>query len=139
MLPCKHFDHGDIIVHMGKAIAQKGANVVKDGIRHKDFYATALGDITKAYFVLLPLSVLNNSLDFVPHDGTAATAALGLSVLVDGCMDTTASLFLIVFQGNDPAIVSIQECLEKPTSHEDVSGIGSCSPHSFAASSGFRS
>ena len=32
---------------MGKTSAQKGANVVKDGIRHKDVYATAVGDITK--------------------------------------------------------------------------------------------
>ena len=39
------FDHGDI-VHMGKTIAQKGAHVVKDGIRRK----TAVGDTTKAYF-----------------------------------------------------------------------------------------
>ena len=44
------FDHGDNIVHMGKTIAQKGDNVVKDGIRQKDVYATAVGDITKAYF-----------------------------------------------------------------------------------------
>ena len=34
------FDHGD------KTIAQKGAHVVKDGIRRK----TAVGDTTKAYF-----------------------------------------------------------------------------------------
>ena len=34
---------------MGKTTAQKGAHVVKDGIRHKDVYATAVGDITKAY------------------------------------------------------------------------------------------
>ena len=39
------FDHGDNIVHMGKTIAQKGAHVVKDGIRRK----TAVGDTTKAY------------------------------------------------------------------------------------------
>ena len=39
------FDHGDHIVHMGKTIAQKGAHVVKDGIRRK----TAVGDTTKAY------------------------------------------------------------------------------------------
>ena len=45
-----HVDHGDNIVHMGKTTAQKGANVVKDGVRHKDVYATAVGDITKAYF-----------------------------------------------------------------------------------------
>ena len=32
---------------MGKATAQKGAHVVKDGIRHKDVYATAVGDTTK--------------------------------------------------------------------------------------------
>ena len=35
---------------MGKTTAQKGAHVVKDGIRHKDVYATAVGDTTKAYF-----------------------------------------------------------------------------------------
>ena len=35
---------------MGKTTAQKGANVVKDGARLKDVYATAVGDITKAYF-----------------------------------------------------------------------------------------
>ena len=35
---------------MGKTTAQKEANVVKEGIRHKDAYATAVGDITKAYF-----------------------------------------------------------------------------------------
>ena len=40
------FDHGDNIVHMGKTIAQKGAHVVKDGIRRK----TAVGDTAKAYF-----------------------------------------------------------------------------------------
>ena len=40
------FDHGDNIVHMGKTIAQKGAHVVKDGIRRK----TAVGETTKAYF-----------------------------------------------------------------------------------------
>ena len=34
---------------MGKNNAQKGAYVVKDGIRHKDVYATAVGDITRAY------------------------------------------------------------------------------------------
>ena len=34
---------------MGKTTAQKGANVVKDGARHKDAYATAVGGITKAY------------------------------------------------------------------------------------------
>ena len=34
---------------MGKTTAQKGAHVVKDGIRHKDVYATAVGDTTKAY------------------------------------------------------------------------------------------
>ena len=38
---------------MGKTTAQKGAHVVKDGIRHKDVYATAVGDITKAYFLIL--------------------------------------------------------------------------------------
>ena len=37
---------GDYIVRMGKTIAQKGAHVVKDGIRRK----TAVGDTTKAYF-----------------------------------------------------------------------------------------
>ena len=42
--------NGDNIVHMGKPTAQKGANVVKDGVRRKDVYATAVGDITKAYF-----------------------------------------------------------------------------------------
>ena len=36
---------------MGKTIAQKGAHVVKDGIRHKDVYATAVGDTAKAYLV----------------------------------------------------------------------------------------
>ena len=36
---------------MGKATAQQGAHVVKDGIRHKDVYATAVGDTTKAYYV----------------------------------------------------------------------------------------
>ena len=36
---------------MGKTTAQKGAHVVKDGIRHKDVYATAVGDTTNAYFV----------------------------------------------------------------------------------------
>ena len=35
---------------MGKTTAQKGAHVVKDGIRHNDVYATAVGDATKAYF-----------------------------------------------------------------------------------------
>ena len=30
--------------------AQKGAHVVKDGIRHKDVYANAFGDTVKAYF-----------------------------------------------------------------------------------------
>ena len=39
---------------MGKTTTQKGADVVKDGIRHKDVYATAVGDITKAYFPLVP-------------------------------------------------------------------------------------
>ena len=34
---------------MGKTTAQKGPPVVKDGIRHKDVYATAVGDTTKAY------------------------------------------------------------------------------------------
>ena len=51
---------GDNIVHMGKTTAQKGAYVVKDGIRmhiyiyiaHKDVYATAVGDATKAYLHL---------------------------------------------------------------------------------------
>ena len=38
---------------MGKTTAQRGAHVVKDGIRHKDVYATAVGDTTKAYFSLL--------------------------------------------------------------------------------------
>ena len=36
---------------MGKTTAQKGAHVVKDGIRHKDVYATAVGNTTKAYVV----------------------------------------------------------------------------------------
>ena len=36
---------------MGKTTAQKGAHVVKDGMRHKDVYATAVGDTTKAYFL----------------------------------------------------------------------------------------
>ena len=49
--PCDCFDHADNIVHMDKTIAQKGAHVVKDGIRHKDVYATAVGDITKAYLL----------------------------------------------------------------------------------------
>ena len=49
---CDCFDHADNIVHMGKTIAQKGAHVVKDGVRHKDIYATAVGDITKAYFFI---------------------------------------------------------------------------------------
>ena len=47
--PCDCFDHKDNIVHMGKTTAQKGAHVVKYGIRHKDVYATAVGDTTKAY------------------------------------------------------------------------------------------
>ena len=34
---------------MGKTIAQKGAHVVKDGIRRK----TAVGETTKAYFLFL--------------------------------------------------------------------------------------
>ena len=38
---------------MGKTTAQKGARVVKDGIRHKDVYATAVGDTTKAYCLFL--------------------------------------------------------------------------------------
>ena len=46
-------DHGDNIVHMGKTTAQKGAHVDKDGIRHKDVYATAVGDTTKAYLFFL--------------------------------------------------------------------------------------
>ena len=46
--PCDCFDHGDNIVHIGKTTAQKGAHVVKDGIRH--VYATAVGDTTKAYW-----------------------------------------------------------------------------------------
>ena len=41
-----NFNHGDNIVHMGKTIAQKGAHVVKNGIRRK----TAFGDAAKAYF-----------------------------------------------------------------------------------------
>ena len=41
--PCDCFDHADDIVHMGN-------HVVKDGKRHKDVYAIAVGDITKAYF-----------------------------------------------------------------------------------------
>ena len=49
--PCDCFHHGDSIVHMGKTTAQKGANGVKEGIRHRDVYATAVGDITKAYFI----------------------------------------------------------------------------------------
>ena len=48
--PCDCFDHADNIVHMGKTIAQKDAHAVKDGIRHKDVYVTAVGDATKAYF-----------------------------------------------------------------------------------------
>ena len=36
-------------MHMDKTIAQKDAHVVKDGIKHKDVYATAVGDTTKAY------------------------------------------------------------------------------------------
>ena len=40
---------------MGKTTAPKGAYVVKDGIRHKDVYATAVGDITKAYFLSVNL------------------------------------------------------------------------------------
>ena len=39
------------IVHMGKTTAQKGAHVVKDGKRHKDVYATAVGDTTKAFLM----------------------------------------------------------------------------------------
>ena len=53
--PCDCFDHADDIVHMGKTIAQKGAHVVKDGKRHKDVYPTAVGDITKAYLIMLTL------------------------------------------------------------------------------------
>ena len=34
-------------MHMNKTIAQKGAHVVKDGIKHKDIYAPAVGDTTK--------------------------------------------------------------------------------------------
>ena len=47
--PYNCFDYGGNIVHMGKTIAQKSANIVKYGIRHKDIYAIAVGDITKAY------------------------------------------------------------------------------------------
>ena len=47
------FDHGDNIVHMGKTIAQKGAHVVKDGIRRK----TAVGDITKAYYIYIYIRI----------------------------------------------------------------------------------
>ena len=46
--PCDCFDQGDNIVHTGKTTAQNG--IVKDGITHKDVYATAVGVITKAYF-----------------------------------------------------------------------------------------
>ena len=35
---------------MGKTTVQKGGHVVKDGIMHKDVYATAVGDTAKAYF-----------------------------------------------------------------------------------------
>ena len=49
--PCDYFDHADIIVHMGKTIAQKGAHVFEDGIRHKDVYAISVGDNTKIYFI----------------------------------------------------------------------------------------
>ena len=54
-------DHGVFIVHMGKTIAQKDANVLKDCTRHKAVYATAVGDITKTYFILilLLLNILN--------------------------------------------------------------------------------
>ena len=34
---------------MGKATAQEGAHVVKDGIGHKDVYAIASGDTAKAF------------------------------------------------------------------------------------------
>ena len=34
---------------MGKTTVQKGAHVVKDCIRHKNVYATAVGGTTKAY------------------------------------------------------------------------------------------
>ena len=40
---------------MGKTTAQKGPNVVKDGARLEDVYATAVGDITKAYFLMFAL------------------------------------------------------------------------------------
>ena len=40
---------------MGKTTAQKGPNVVKVGARLKDVYATAVGDITKAYFFFVLL------------------------------------------------------------------------------------
>ena len=38
---------------MGKTTAQKDAHAVKDGIKHKDVYVTAVGDTTKAYFLTL--------------------------------------------------------------------------------------
>ena len=38
------------IVHMGKAIAQKGAHIFKDDIRHKDVCTITAGDTTRAYF-----------------------------------------------------------------------------------------
>ena len=38
---------------MGKTTAQKDAHAVKDGIRQKDVYVTAVGDTTKAYFVVV--------------------------------------------------------------------------------------
>ena len=58
---------------MGKTTAQKDGHVVKDGIRQKDVYATAVGDTTKAYFLyyttllschILPLPILFSTLPY---------------------------------------------------------------------------
>ena len=37
---------------MGTTTAQQDAHAVKDGIKHKDVYVTAVGDTAKAYFCL---------------------------------------------------------------------------------------
>ena len=54
LLPCNLNRSSHVLVLitgiMGKTTAQKGAHVVKDGIRHKDVYATAVGDTSKAFF-----------------------------------------------------------------------------------------
>ena len=60
---------------MGKTTAQKDAHAVKDGIRHKDVYITAVGDTAKAYF-FFPLSnfLQAREKDFKFHDAVHHTA-----------------------------------------------------------------